>query len=254
MGSMAKNDGDLKEKLREACRNRGAVAFGIASVDEADALEKIKIGSTVDRWSTKIRSKMPEAKTAVIFGLRSFDDADELVVERPEEGEWYPGYFPLTHMRRDVLQILRNQGFRANPLPDLVPLKRIAILAGLGVYGKNSVVLSPKYGLWLRLEGVITDAELPIDKPLNKDLCGKCERCVKACPAKALKPYVLDSYRCLVGYGGGSLSKEKMSALRKRFEPRLTPNTYVMCRVCQMVCPFTTAERRKNTLSPQRSR
>jgi epoxyqueuosine reductase len=157
-------------------------------------------------------------------------------------------------MRRDVLQILRSNGFRAKPLPDLVPLKRIAILAGLGVYGKNSIVLSPKYGLWLRFEGVITDAELPIDRPLNKDLCGKCERCVKACPAKALKPYVLDSYRCLVGHGGGSLSKEKMAGLRKKYEPRLTPNTYVMCRMCQLVCPFTTAERRKNTISPRGSR
>lgn len=184
---MAKN-GDLKEALREACRDRGAIVFGVASVDEADALETIKIGSTVDRWSIKIRSKMPEAKSAVMFGLRSVDDADELVVKRLGEVEQYPGYFPLTHMRRDALQILRSRGFRANPVPDLVPLKRIAILAGLGVYGKNSIVLSQKYGLWLRFEGVVTDAELPLDRPLDKDLCGKCERCVRACPAKALKP------------------------------------------------------------------
>src|SRR4030067_249394 len=99
-GTMAKNDSDLKERLREACRKRGAVSFGIASVDEADALETIKIGSTVDRWSMKIRSKMPEARSVVIFGLRSVDDADELVVERPEEGGLYPGYFPLAPQRR----------------------------------------------------------------------------------------------------------------------------------------------------------
>jgi ferredoxin len=246
---MAKGIDELRNALKAACKRRGASAFGVASVEDADALERIRIQETgFIRWSEKIRDHLPNATTVVVFGVKSTDDADELAIHRGGNNWVYPAYFPLTHMRRDVLQILRENGYKAIPLPALVPIKRIAILAGFGAYGKNSMVLSPRHGLWLRLEAVVTDAGLPIDRPINRDLCGSCIRCVRACPAKALKPYILDPSRCLVDMSLMKNPPKQFDKLRHRFEPQLTPNTHVMCTMCQKACPYTTKERRSNSI------
>ena len=240
---------ELRRKLADAVRRRGGSAFGIASVEEADAYERIKIGSTVNRMSEKIRDKVPGAQCVIVFGVRSADDADEITTRRGGNNWTYPGYFPLTHMRRDMLQMLREEGYKASPLPGLVPLKRVAVLAGLGAYGKNSMILSPKHGLWLRLEAVVTDAEMPIDKPFSRDLCRGCTRCMRACPTKAIKPYVLDADRCLVDVSLRMSPPPKLEKIRGKHELQLTPRTHVMCTVCQKACPYTTPERRRNSFS-----
>lgn len=245
---MARPRLDLRTVLGEACTKRGAVAFGIASVDEADALERIKVGSIVNRWSTKIRESMPGAKSVIVFAAKSVDDADEIAVWRGGKDWEYPGYNPLVGMRREVIQILRDSGYKASPAHWLVPLKRLAILAGLGAYAKNSMVLSPKHGLWLRLEAVVTDAELPIDKPFSKDLCGRCTRCIRACPTKAIKPYVLTPERCLIDVSERENPPRELEKIRRKVEIQITPNAHVMCTVCQKVCPYTSTERRKNQL------
>jgi len=84
------------------------------------------------------------------------------------------------------------------------------------------MVLSSRHGLWLRLEAVVTDAELPVDRPMDRDLCGSCTRCVKACPAKALKPYVLDPTKCLIDMSLMKNPPKKYDKLREKFEPQLT--------------------------------
>ena len=246
---MSKGMQELKRRLADAIRRRGGSAFGIASAEEADAYERIKIGSTVNRLSERITEKIPGAKRVIVFGVRSSDDADELTTRRGANNWTYPGYFPLTHMRRDVLQILREEGYKAWPVPGLVPLKRAAILAGIGAYGKNSMILSPKHGLWLRFEAVVTDAELPVDRAFSKDLCGSCTRCMRACPTKAIKPYVLDANRCLVDVSLRVNPPKALEKIRGRHEYQLTPRTHVMCTVCQKACPHTTVDRRRNSFS-----
>lgn len=240
---------ELRRRLADAVKRRGGAAFGIASAEEADAYERIKIGSTVDRLSERITDKIPGARRVIVFGVRSADDADELTTRRGGNNWTYPGYFPLTHMRRDIIQILREEGYKAFPIPGLVPLKRVAVLAGLGAYGKNSMLLSPKHGLWLRLEAVVTDAELPLDRPFSRDLCSGCSRCVRACPTRAIKPYVLDPDRCLVDVSIRMSPPKNLEKMRGRFELQLTPKTHVMCTVCQKACPYTTPQRRRNSFS-----
>jgi epoxyqueuosine reductase QueG len=249
---MNRGQQELRDRLSRSCKRRGAAAFGIASAEEADAIESIKIGSTVNRWSEKIRDTIPHAKSVIVFGVRSQDDADELAIMRGGNNWSYPGYHPLTHMRRDALQILREEGYKAAPIPGLASMKRIAILAGIGAYGKNSMILSPRHGLWLRLEGVVTDAELPLNRPFAKNLCGSCNKCVKACPTKAIKPFVLDANRCLVDVSLRKNPPRDLEKIRRRVEYQITPRTHVMCTICQRVCPYTSAERRKNRITAPR--
>jgi epoxyqueuosine reductase QueG len=245
---------DLRSRLKEAVTRRGAAAFGVASVDAADALPRVKIGFTVNRWTEPIRKSMPEAASALVFGVASTDDADELELRRPDGSLAYPGYQPLKVIARDLATILRNEGWRAMYPSELVHHKSLAMLAGLGSYGKNSLIISPKHGPWLRFGVVVTDAPLEPDGSIEKDLCGKCTRCVRACPAGALKPYLVDPDKCLVGLGELESPPKSAKKLLAKYQPKLSPRAYLMCIECQMACPYTSAERRRMVFSAVRPR
>lgn len=60
------------------------------------------------------------------------------------------------------------------------------VYAGLGTIGLSHNLLVPAYGPRLRLNSVITTLKLSGDKLLEKELCTKCNICVRACPAKAI--------------------------------------------------------------------
>ena len=62
-----------------------------------------------------------------------------------------------------------------------------ATRAGLGWVGKNCQLITKEFGPWIRLGTVLTDAPLPAAEPINKSRCGKCDACVRSCPAGALK-------------------------------------------------------------------
>ena len=93
---------------------------------------------------------------------------------------------------------LRRRGARALPLAasertDTVnikgdfPQKTAATRAGLGWVGRHCQLITRPFGSWVRLGTVFTDLDVPIGRPVEKNFCGTCRRCVDACPANALK-------------------------------------------------------------------
>jgi epoxyqueuosine reductase len=93
---------------------------------------------------------------------------------------------------------IKGKGFRAKPLAasdrtDAVnirgdfPHKTSATRAGLGWVGRNCQLITHRFGPWIRLGTVFADIELPSGPPVEHSFCGRCTRCVEACPAKALK-------------------------------------------------------------------
>ena len=98
-----------------------------------------------------------------------------------------------------VADTLRAAGRRAEVLVDDNRLvdRAAAVRAGVGWWGKNTMVLAPRHGPWLLLGSGATDAELPLSEPMQRD-CGTCTACLPACPTGALvAPGVLDARRCL---------------------------------------------------------
>lgn len=241
---------DLKGILRDRAKKKGAVVFGIVSVDDADALPPVKIEWTINRWTVRLRDAMPEARSLVFFGIPSTDDADEIEIRRSDGRVDYPGYMPISIIMRDLMRVLRNYGFEACAPSVYTSYKRIAQLAGVGSYGKNALTIHPKYGPWLRFGAVLTNAPLVPDRPFEGDLCGKCERCLAACPAGALEPYVVDPERCLVGVTTTPRASPELKRLLAKNCVSLTPQSTVMCTACQLACRYTTAERRRNVISP----
>ncbi len=93
--------------------------------------------------------------------------------------------------------LLVSQGYKAWALPvskrtDQMgikadfPHKTAATRAGLGWVGRNCQLVTRRYGPWVRLGTVFTDLCLACGPAVERHFCGKCMRCVEACPARAL--------------------------------------------------------------------
>jgi epoxyqueuosine reductase len=66
------------------------------------------------------------------------------------------------------------------------PHKTSATRAGLGWVGRHCQLITRPFGSWIRLGTVFTDMDLPCGPAMEKSFCGRCMRCVEACPARAL--------------------------------------------------------------------
>lgn len=120
-----------------------------------------------------------------------------------------------------------------------------AARAGIGFTGKNAMLISREFGNWLFLACVLTRLELPPDEPVpgkppagaggghGGQLCGKCTRCLDACPTAAFTaPGVVDAWRC-VSYqtieNKGIIPRELRSGIGARIYG---------CDTCLEVCPW----------------
>lgn len=114
-----------------------------------------------------------------------------------------------------LLDFIRGKGYSAELVGELgyspsgrPNLKHLAVAAGLGFQGKNTLVINPQFGPWLRFMAIRTDAPLTATGPgvYSKEgstYCRNCERCVQACPVGILEPYrLIDTDRCLAAISG----------------------------------------------------
>jgi epoxyqueuosine reductase len=109
--------------------------------------------------------------------------------------------------------------------------REAAARAGVGFYGKNTLLITRRHGSWVVLGTLITEAELEATPPLGAD-CGECRLCIDACPTGALdEPGVLDSTRCL------SYWTQSRASIPADYRPPLEDRVYG-CDICQDVCPW----------------
>ena len=98
------------------------------------------------------------------------------------------------------------------PVPEIImDFGQAAKICGLGSTGKNGHVIMPKFGPYVRLVFIVTDAPLECDEPFGKDMCDSCDECVKACPGNAIaKDGTINTWQCAVYYRGAHKSNPFM--------------------------------------------
>jgi epoxyqueuosine reductase len=109
--------------------------------------------------------------------------------------------------------------------------REAAARSGVGFYGKNTLLITRRFGSWVVLGTLVTDRELEATQPLALD-CGSCTLCIEACPTDALdEPGTLDSTKCL------SYWTQSAHDAPEPYREALEAQVYG-CDICQDVCPW----------------
>jgi epoxyqueuosine reductase len=172
------------------------------------------------------------ARTVVSAALCYYAEADE---PPPGHGRlprytWCDAYAELRD-KLDALGCRLGGAYRvfvdANQHVD----REAAVRAGVGFYGKNTMLITRRFGSWVVLGTLVTDVELEPTPPLGLD-CGSCTLCIEACPTGALdEPGVLDATRCL------SYWTQSAEPFPEPYREALGDQVYG-CDICQDVCPW----------------
>jgi epoxyqueuosine reductase len=116
--------------------------------------------------------------------------------------------------------------------------------AGLGFVGKHTNLISRKLGNWIFLSEILTTLELEPDAP-EKNHCGKCTRCIAACPTGAITaPFQLDARKCI-----SYLTIELKGSIPVEFR-RAIGNRIYGCDDCLAVCPWNKFAREGSLMKP----
>ncbi len=166
-----------------------------------------------------VRRMLPSARSVVVFGrevpvsaYRAAPKEKTVIMLNIAES--------LDNTAVKLAGMFNDEGIPAIPVPLYLPvrvadgkvqgvvrLKQVAAAGGIGSQGRNSVLISPRYGPRLLLSGVITSrtasapgAVYPADQKSGESrsvLCTGCGRCITLCPGNAIGPDGVEVFRCM---------------------------------------------------------
>jgi len=254
------------QKLKTIARDIGFEMAGICRpgpIEHADYLERWladgRAGSMAYMHNHPASRRdptswLPWARSALVVGFNYFQQPPTEAVEREDDERygqvaqyaWGEDYHRVLRdkltdvMARFVATVDGEVQHRICVDTAAVIEREIALSAGIGWIGKNTLVLHPHWGSFFFLGVVFLDLELPADEPMT-DHCGSCTRCLDACPTDAFPaPYEMDASRCI-----SYLTIEHRDAIEPPLDQQL--NGWVFgCDDCQTVCPFNHWQRATN--------
>ena len=240
----------LAEQIKKQALEAGFACAGITSPEMLRGLPHGWVGNVICLRSPE--EELKKVNSVILLGYYAWDKSFNLAVDStylrdrkhftPEVPlERYQLYYEvLKNNAWKIVEYLIKKGYEAH-LSLSIPLKTSAVKCGIGNQGKNTLLITPKYGPRIRLIAVLTTAKLNIDEEFKENLCGNCEKCISSCPTKALEPYKIKINRCLV-YAAEQPDAKNVPADVRKIEQKLTQrptaNSYVECTICLEACPI----------------
>ncbi|MEW6207375.1 MAG: tRNA epoxyqueuosine(34) reductase QueG [Acidobacteriota bacterium] len=264
----------LVAQIKDEARAIGFEIVGITSTeellrDDARFTEWREAGFAADMDYMKRRTHLhtrpaelaPAALSIITLAINYYASAPPFTHEnrygRVARYAWGRDYHLVVRPRLERLaeriEKLVGRKLRHRSFVDAVPLleRAVAARAGLGFFGKNTNLLLPQRGSWFFLAEILIELELPSEDQRVKISCGKCHRCLDACPTSAFAaPYTLDSRRCisyLTIENRGAIPRELRRGLGEwifgcdicqEMRPAARSPLPVVTRGSESVCPF----------------
>jgi len=239
----------------------GAVAAGVCS-----------IGRLIEANAVDL-DVLPSAKTILAIACAQSRAALNSKNLQVKQNDTMATYEKARTVSKELAMTLEGQGYSALAIPPFLPmdmsdgkygmvgsvdLRRAAVEAGIGSYGKSGLVLVKGFGPRVRLGAVITSASLKPKKKKSKSLCpSECQICLLGCPGRALLGKgKVDKRACgrvifqfglrgMIKFVGEMIeaSAEKKAELLKSYPFRelwqtLVSGSYYYCFECQALCPI----------------
>jgi len=256
--------GARREALRARLRALGfdAVRFAAAEPLAAGGLRAwLDAGRHADMaWMEHTADKrvdpglvLPGARSVIMLGVNYWHE-DQVAADRPRWARYVlhedyhdtikPGLAAAGRVLEEEFGLSeRDHRYYVDTGPVLE--RGLAARSGLGFRGKNAMLISKDYGNWLFLACVLTRLEIEPDEPLRPEaprpageepaglLCGKCTRCLDACPTAAFPaPGVVDARRCI-----SYQTIENKGVIPRELRTGIGDRVYG-CDVCLDVCPW----------------
>lgn len=183
---------------------------------------------------------LPGAKTAIIFvsyykqETVPFDPSHGVVASYARGRDYH--HVHRKRLKKFIAWLTEQTGgvHQAKGFSDSTPIleKALAVQAGLGWFGKNTLLIHRRFGTFTLLSGVLTTLEIQGEQQsLRQPRCGSCTRCIDACPTQALTPYKLNANLCLSYH-----LIESKEAIPSEIQAK-NPGYIFGCDICQNACP-----------------
>jgi epoxyqueuosine reductase len=259
----------LEARLKQRANELGFELVGIAPAAPADGFDRLRAWldqgcagemTYMHRHALARRhpsSVLPQVHSVVMVGMnylasggRQSPDAMRYGMHQGADAPRSPGHGMVARyaqgedyhivLRRRLNQLLtwvqqEVPGCSGRGVVDTAPLleRDFARRAGLGWFGKNTMLINKRLGSYFFLGALLLDVELRPDPAHTAAHCGTCTACLDACPTQAfLEPGLLDARRCI-----SYLTIELKGPITRELRPAMGDWVFG-CDICQEVCPW----------------
>ncbi|HEY0306146.1 MAG TPA: tRNA epoxyqueuosine(34) reductase QueG [Longimicrobiales bacterium] len=202
-------------------------------------------------------------RSAVVVALNYFTDVAPRGAGDPKIARYAQGRDYHKVIKPRLIQLLR---FVEQQVGHELPLSRayvdtgpviereLAQRAGLGWFGRNTMLINPRRGSYFFLGALLLEIELEHDEPFLTDHCGTCSNCITACPTQALLGRdengapIIDARRCI-----SYLTIELRGEIPHELRPLMGAHVFG-CDICQEVCPWNSEKFVQITREPSFAR
>jgi epoxyqueuosine reductase len=183
---------------------------------------------------------LPGARSIIVLALNYFQGdtirrSQNAAAGRIARYAWGDDYHGVIEAKLNKIDnFLRKFGGEQKCYVDTGPVleRDLAAQAGIGWHGKSTMLIDERLGAWFFLAEILTTLELAPDAPA-RERCGKCTRCIDACPTGAIvAPHRVDARRCI-----SYLTVELKGAIPLEFRSLIGDRIFG-CDDCLEACPW----------------